>query len=315
LSKRSRKRKGVLRRLRYALEAGLLWGVFGLLRVIPRQAVDLIARGGSSLLFHLAWRRREIALDNLRGAFGPKVEAGALCQIARESYRHWLRSLVELGWLLGRDGDRLLEGVEGEGEDVLREAQARGRGVIVITGHFGNFELMPLWWSRRHGSLTLVVRPLDNPWLEARLGRVRRRFGNRVLGRRHGLAEALRSLRRGETVGVLIDQNMAHRQGLFVEFFGKWACTTRLPALLALRTGAPVVPAFILRLGEGRHRVTIGEEIPLVRTGVLSQDLLLNTARFTQALEGMVRRHPEQWLWVHRRWKNQPPSVVPLNRT
>ncbi len=314
LSKRSRKKKGAFRRLRYALEGGFLWAVCGLLRVIPRKSVDLIARGASVLLFHLARRRRQVTLENLRVAFGHQMRETELLQLARESYRHWLKSFLELGQLLGRDGDRLLEEVEGEGANFLQEAQARGKGVIVITGHFGNFELMPLWWSRHYSPLNLVIRPLDNPWLETRLARVRGRFGNRLLTRRHVMTEALRCLRRGETVGLLIDQNMAHRQGLFVQFFGKWACTTRLPALLALRTGSPVIPVFIRRLGGGKHRVSIGEEVPLVRTGVVSQDLQNNTARFTQILEEMVKRYPAQWFWIHRRWKNQPPSSISSSR-
>jgi KDO2-lipid IV(A) lauroyltransferase len=148
---------------------------------------------------------------------------------------------------------------------------------------------------------------VDNPLLEGLLSRLRSRWGNRVVRKGGALREVLKLLKKGETVGFLLDQNVAFDQGVFVNFFGRPACTHKTLALIALKTGASVLPAFIFREDEeNRHRIVVEPPVPLEVTGDVEKDLVVNTQKFTSLIESYIRKHPDQWLWVHRRWKTQP---------
>jgi len=193
-----------------------------------------------------------------------------------------------------------------EGVEHVKAALAEGRGALLLGAHFGNFELL----AAAHAltglpPVNVVVRPLDNPYLDALVARGRERAQISLIAKRAALKGMTAALARGECVGILLDQNDG-RHGVFVPFFGRPASTSRSLAVLALKTGAPVVPAFIHRLRDGEHHVTLEPAIPVVRTGHVDRDVELNTARFTEAIERQVRAHPEQWFWVHRRWKSLP---------
>ncbi len=246
---------------------------------------------------------------NLEIAFGPEMEPALLEDLARNAYRQWGLTLAEWArtWRPGQGGvEGVLDRVEMLGDRPILDTLSQGRGVITITAHFGHFELMPPCWARRHGPLNLIVRPLDNPLLDRSLNHLRSRYGCRVLARKDAIRNAIRCLRAGEMLGVLMDQNMIHREGIFVDFFGKPACTTPLPALLAQRTGAAVFPGFIFRDAPYHHRFIFGEEIATVRTGDVQADLATNTSRYNQTIEKAVRQSPDHWLWMHRRWRTQP---------
>src|SRR5262249_33489850 len=181
-----------------------------------------------------------------------------------------------------------------------------GRGLLCLTAHFGNWELL----AAAHAltglpPLNVVVRPLDNPFLDALVAEGRSRAEVRSIPKREALKGVRAALARNECVGILLDQH-AGSHGVFVPFFGQLASTSRSLAVLALKTGAPVVPAFIHRLPGGAQRAPPASPLPLVRTGALEHDVEVNTARFTEVIERQVRAHPEQWFWVHRRWKSQP---------
>jgi KDO2-lipid IV(A) lauroyltransferase len=172
---------------------------------------------------------------------------------------------------------------------------------------------LPLWSALRYEPIHVVVRPLDNPRLDDLLTAWRERGGNLVIRKREAIRAILRVLRRGETVGILIDQHISEREGVVVPFFGRPASTTAAPALIALRSGAAVLPAGITRRpGRGRYRIRIGAEVPVRRSGDLQADLVENTARFSAAVEAMIREQPEQWFWVHRRWKTREPMDARL---
>jgi len=149
------------------------------------------------------------------------------------------------------------------------------------------------------------VRPLDNPALQRLAEAYRRRCGYRAIPRHAALAACLKVLRQGEIVAVLMDQSSLRHEGIQVEFFGTNAYTSRGPALLALRTGCPVISGFLIRAGQGRHRLVFSQEIPVRRTGNLQQDIVENTRTFTHVIESYVRRYPEHWFWLHRRWKQR----------
>lgn len=249
--------------------------------------------------------RRRVALGNLTLAFGSELDARGRRALAQANFRHLGVTAVECCRLFFGAPGELLARVRMEGAEHVRAAMAAGRGVLYLTAHFGNWELLAAAHALAGFPASVVIRPLDNPFLEAHLlrGRTRSRVG--LIPKREAVRGVRAALARGECVGILLDQD-AGREGVFVPFFGQPAATSRSLAVLALKTRAPVVPAFIRRLPNGDHHITLGPVIPLVSTGQREPDVEAATTRFTEAIERHVRAHPEQWFWVHRRWKTQP---------
>lgn len=188
----------------------------------------------------------------------------------------------------------------------MKAAAALGRGILVLTAHYGNWELL----AAAHGlvglPLSFVVRPLDHPILDEMAARFRRRSGAELIVKRQAVREVLQALRRQRMVGILLDQNATRAEGVFVPFFGIAASTSKGLALIALRTGAPVVPVFLRREPGGRHCMEVGPAIPAPADG----DADAYTAAFNQVIETAVRRAPEQWLWMHARWRTRPREAV-----
>jgi KDO2-lipid IV(A) lauroyltransferase len=273
-------------------------------RLPPRVGQALGVGLGRGAYWLLSGRRR-VALDNLRLVFGDTLSPAARATLARRSFEHLGITAVECCRLFFGPAERLLRRVHGRGTEHLGEALAQGRGIFFLTGHFGNWELLAATHGLAGFGLSVVVRPLDNPYLDALIARARERSGLRAISKRDAVQGVRAALARGECIGILLDQD-AGRAGVFVPFLGHAASTSRALAVLALKTRAPVVPVFIHRLPDGDHELVLDPEIPLVITGDLDHDIVVNTARFTAAIERHVRAHPEQWFWVHRRWKSRP---------
>jgi KDO2-lipid IV(A) lauroyltransferase len=250
--------------------------------------------------------RRRVALSNLALAFGPSLPPAARRRVARENFRHLGLTVMECCRLFLGPPGAMLRQVRMEGVEHAKAALAEGRGAFLLTAHLGNWEILAASHSLTGlTDLNVVIRPLDNPFLDAMVAQGRARTPIRLIPKRAAAKGIQAALARGECVGILLDQH-AGRQGAFVPFFGRPASTSRGLAVLALKTGAPVVPAFVHRLPGGDHLVTLEPAVPLVRTGALERDIEANTARFTEVIERQIRAHPEQWFWVHRRWKSQP---------
>jgi KDO2-lipid IV(A) lauroyltransferase len=211
---------------------------------------------------------------------------------------------LEACTLLLRPPSVMLRLVEVEGLEHLERAATPGRGVLLLTAHLGNWELLAAAHVLTGRPLSEVVRPLDQPVLDRLVARLRRRTGVEVIPKQRGLRGILDALRRGRMVGILLDQNASRAEGVFVPFFGTPASTSRGMALAALRSGAPVLPVFIRRGPDGRHRVQIQPEV----LRPVNRDPTAFTAALTAAIEAEVRRVPEQWLWAHRRWRTRPPG-------
>ncbi len=192
-----------------------------------------------------------------------------------------------------------------EGLEHVETLLERGRGLLIISAHFGSWELAPAVALCLHTPLHVIVRPLDSPALQRLAEIYRQCCGYHAIAKRAALAECLKVLRRGEIVAVLMDQSSLRHESIQVEFFGTSAYTSKGPALLALRTGCPVVSGFLMRVGQGHHRLVFSQEIPVRRTGDLQQDIVENTRVFTQVIESYVRRYPDHWFWLHRRWKQR----------
>ncbi|MDC4223305.1 MAG: lysophospholipid acyltransferase family protein [Candidatus Manganitrophus sp.] len=276
-----------------------------LFKVLPfRAAVE----GGALLgrLFYLADRRhRSITQVNLNVALGKERSEGERKRIAVGAFENLGRTVVEFAWIQGKPPAEIMGRTTFEGIEHYEAAIREQKGVVILTAHFGNWEWMGTSISLLGTRMNVVARPLDNPDLNRTVNAWRERYGNRVLNKRTSAAELFRLLRAGEVVGILLDQNTTASEAVFVDYFGRPAATHKGLAILALRTGAAIFPTFIIREG-GRHRVVIEKRLDIVRSGDLERDLREATALFTQRIESAVRRHPDHWLWVHRRWKTKP---------
>src|SRR5437763_13273290 len=186
-------------------------------------------------------------------------------------------------------------------------AYARGKGVLFLTAHFGGWELSAVAHSLHGHRVNIVMRPMDNPFLDRMLQNYRTMHGNKTVAKDDSVRGLLAAMKAGETVGILMDTNMTPPQGVFVDFFGMAACTASGLARIALRTDAAVVPGFTIWDPElKRYRLRFDPAVELVRTGNLEADIVANTQKFTKVIEKYVQNYPDQWLWVHRRWKTRP---------
>ena len=262
------------------------------------------ARLGDVLYLVLA-RRRRIVFENLAIAFGTDKTAEERHQIARATFRNLGQHVVDFSHVRQLTVQRFTTMCHIEGLERVETLLQRGMGLLILSGHFGSWELAPAVSLCLSTPLHVIVRPLDNPALQRLAEAYRRRCGYHTIPRRAALAECLKVLRRGEIVAVLMDQSSLRHESIQVEFFGTNAYTSRGPALLALRTGCPVVSGFLIRTGQGRHRLVFSQEIPVHRTGNLQQDIVENTRTFTYVIESYVRRYPDHWFWLHRRWKQR----------
>lgn len=257
--------------------------------------------------FLLVRARRRVAEGNLARAF-PELSARARRRLGRRSYEHLGMMVAELCVVLMRPLEATLARVTLDGLDRLTAAMdAHGRALL-LTAHVGNWELLTAAHRLAGYPLTIVARPLDSLALNAIASRLRRKSGVELVDKRSAVRPILRALAAGRLVGILLDQNAARHEGVFVPFFGHLASTSKSIAVLALRTGAPVLPIFTWREARGRHRVFVGAAIE-VPSGLPSEAAIVEmTRRCTKAIEDAIRKQPEQWLWMHARWRTRPPE-------
>jgi KDO2-lipid IV(A) lauroyltransferase len=220
-------------------------------------------------------------------------------------------TLMELPRVLAHPLDVTLERIRLEGDAHLRAAMTSHGRALLFTAHLGNWELLAAAHRLTGFPLSIVIRPLDAPWLDALAERLRRHTGVELIDKRGALRPVLEALRRGRMIGILMDQNASRREGVFVDFFGRAASTSRSLALLAVRTQTPVVPVFARRDPDGRHTVVIHPALyPPVSNGTDAAVVEL-TARCTAMIERAIRESPDQWLWSHDRWRTRPPGGAP----
>lgn len=289
----------------HAIEAAAAGIAGGLAGWLPRRTALAFGRALGHAWGRLDRRHLRIADDNLSHAF-PEWDAARRRAVALGVYGHFGRILLDILWMAGRDREEILRHVEVTGAEHVEAAQAAGRGALLITGHVGNWELHGLAHGWRFGPIGVVARPLDNPALDARLCDLRRRPGNTVIYKKRALPQVLRLLRENRGVAILIDQNVQAGDGVFVDFFGRKAATTTVAAALALKTGCAVIPTHAELGDDGRYRIAYEPPLAWPRAGDRAAEIQDLTQRLTSVIEGWVRRRPEQWLWLHRRWKTQP---------
>ena len=288
-------------------------GLVGVLGALPRGMARAVGAGIGAVALRTVRKLREAGMTNLRLAYPEKTDGGAGERFCAKCFDRWggrWRSSARCR-STRRRRRRSLFGMRGWRTTWRREA--KGKGVLVVTGHLGAWELSSFYHSLMGYPMSLVIRRLDNPRVDAFVNGIRCLHGNRVIHKDDFARGLITAMHAGETVGVLMDTNMTPPQGVFVPFFGVEACTASAVARIALRSGAAVLPGFLLwEEAEQKYVLRFGEELGVVRTGDAVADVVENTARFTAAIEGYVRRYPGQWLWVHRRWKTRPEGEAKL---
>jgi len=301
-SAKSARPAGALRRLAWQVEAATLDVIASAVgRTSPRMRLALGSAFGT-LFWAVDRRHRRTAQRNIALAYGDQLPAREVRRLVLASMRHFTRVLVETTAFERYRIAEAMQNVRVEGIEHLRQANARGRGLLGFSGHFGNWELLRLA-AAHHGLPSIaIVGPLDNPYLDRRVTRLRGLGGNGVIAKRGGVSSALKYLREGRFVAMLIDHR-SEDTGIAVPFLGHQAFAARSLAALALRTGAPIVPGFGFLDTDASWRVAFEPEVPIVRTGDLRADTSRIMADCTAILERWIRRYPEQWLWSHARLK------------
>ena len=293
---------------RHRLEYGLVVAVRGLVRATPDVFSGALGATLGQIFFLVDGRHRRIAERQLAAAF-PRRSPAECRAIARATFRHFGRLLVSVLRFSTMSPEQMRARVEYEGDDRVRAALSGGKGVLIFTGHFGYWELQGLAHALALPPISVLARPLDNPLLHDLLERIRSATGNRVIYKQGALRRILKALEQNEGVAFLMDQHVQGTDAVTVDFFNRPAATASALATIALRTGAPLIPAFALPLSGGRYRMVY--EHPVERPAAACEDPVRElTQRCTDVLEMYVRRHPDLWLWMHRRWRDEPAAAT-----
>ena len=298
--------------MREWLEYAAAWTGLKALGLLPRSAARQIGAAFAALAYQVRTPLKRAATFNLQLAFPDMSEAE----------RHGIvRGMVrQIGWMAGEFSQfpkytaaNISEIVTIDGAKNFECAQRRGKGVLFLTGHMSAWELAPFAHALYGHPLHFLVRPVVNPRVDALINRYRCLSGNQPIEKNRSARAILKVLAEGGTVGILTDTNTSLDEGVFVDFFGRPASTTSGIARIALRTDAAVIPGFLVwEASEKKYHLEFGRALDLVRTGDEDADVRENTARFMAVIEAYVREHPDQWLWVHKRWKTRPPGESPI---
>jgi Kdo2-lipid IVA lauroyltransferase/acyltransferase len=298
--------------MRDSIEYAAAWTGLKFLGILPRPAARFVGASAAAMAYFLRPPLRKAALFNLRLAFPQWSE--------EERSRAVRRMIRQIGWMAGEFSQfpkytraNIERVVALDGFENFDAAHRRGKGVLFLTGHMSAWELAPFAQALYGNPLHFLVRPIANSRVDALINRYRCLSGNQPIEKNRSARAILRVLTDGGTVGVLSDHNTSLEEGVFVDFFGIPASTTSGLARLALRTDAAVVPGFLSWDDELRkYRLRFEPAVELAHTSDEEADVRENTQRFTRVIEDYIRAHPDQWLWVHKRWKTRPPGEAPI---
>lgn len=288
----------------WLIEAGAFLTLSIPIAILPLKLSSKVGEMLGLLLFYLWRSRRKIAMDNL----AKSVSAHALIisepveKIIMANFRNLGRSFAEIIKIYFGLGKKIIDSVSVEGMEYLQSAQKKGKGILFITGHCGNWELLAIASPVRLSSISVVVRPINNPYINSLVENVRKKYGNSVIYKRGALKAIMKTLKHNGCVGILMDQAVIPEEGYVMDFLGRGAWTTKMPALIARKTGAAVLPAFIYRTGNS-HTIKIFPEIELSDNTDMENAVKKDTQKFSGFIEQYIKEHPSEWLWIHRRWK------------
>ena len=270
---------------------------------LPRKLALSIGVYLATAIFWFSHRQKDRACKHLKQSLG--IEYPAAEQLVRRSFRNTGKNLMEFMQLPRMSPETIHQLVTFEGREHIDRALDQGRGAIILTAHFGNWELLGASILANGYTIRGITRQLRSKRLDAIVSSYREKVGWQGIDRDRSIREVLRCLKRNELIAILADVD-TRTQGIFVDFFGRPAYTPYSPVAFALKTGAAILPTFIIRQPDDSHRAVVEAPLLLQQGGEKEQDLLVNTQRFTKIIESYIRRYPEQWIWMHERWKTKP---------
>ena len=271
---------------------------------IPYPLAQFHGKGLGLFAYLIPLSRKKVALENIKQSF-PEITDKEAKRLLRGVYMHFGRMFLEIPYIFRMTRDNLERYFVAEGEENILDALSRKKGVFFLTAHFGNWEFLCAAGSLYLGNLAVLARPADFAPLDRIIHELRSRFGTEVIPKQRAMRRLLGALKENKLVGILLDQNVDWYEGVYVPFLGRWACTNKGLALLALKTGTPVVPIFLVREKDGRYRVIFEKEVELRQTGDKTRDVEDNTEIFTRVIEKYVKKYPDHWFWFHKRWKTK----------
>jgi len=283
--------------------------VISFFRILPRSIGTSLIRMAALFFYYIDLPHKRIADINLRIAF-PEWTQRQRTRIALKSFQNAAMNLLEISRMEVLTPNTISSLVEYDNNCGLKNYQAalaKGKSILYLTGHFSSWELLPAAHALHGYPLSFITRPLDNSRLERYLLNIRESKGNEVIYKKNSARHILKNLKAGKSTGILMDQNTRSlEEGIYANFFGIPAATTTSVALIALRTQAPVLPGYLTPMNGGRYKIKFLPPVEMIRTGDMEEDLRVNTQRFNDILEQIIREQPESWLWGHKRWNNQP---------
>ncbi|MBI5205971.1 MAG: lysophospholipid acyltransferase family protein [Nitrospirae bacterium] len=294
----------------WLLEAGLFI-IFSLpLAILPFKVSIKAGEMLGLLLFYIWGSRRRIAIENIEktavsfvsSANPPACGQLSAISIARETFKNLSRSFTEIVKIYHGFGKGIIDSVEIAGVENFNKARAKGKGILFLTGHCGNWELLGTAVAANLADIAIVARPINNPYINKFIVNGRQRYGNSIIAKQGALKVIIKRLREGGCVGILMDQSVLSDEGYVIGFLGRGAWTTKMPALIARKTGAAVLPVFIHRTERG-HSLKIYPEVELSKMDDKEKAALEDTKKFSGFIEGYIKENPSEWLWIHRRWK------------
>ena len=282
----------------------LIYILLYLIGSLPFRVTHWASTMIGNLWFAFDARHRNVAIGNLERAFGSEMSPETIREIARENFRQLARLLFEVGWSLRLKNKDIRKHIRVEGLENTRRAFSENKGVLFLTGHLGSWELLTLVPALIPYTIHDIYRPLDYKPLDRVFIDFRTRFGMKLISKEGAIKNILRALSRKEGVGIPLDQSVGAKDGVFTDFFGQPTCTSKGMALIAIKTGAPVIPVFMVR-EHGRFKTIFGPKIHCEKTGDTHLDLIEYTSAYNNVIEDFVRHYPSQWFWVHNRWKTK----------
>jgi KDO2-lipid IV(A) lauroyltransferase len=284
----------------------LVRGVSFLINLLPESFALWVGRQMGNVAYYLDWEHRNVALQNLRIAFGQEKSEEERRSIAKRNFQNMGMMVIEFFRIPGMDTEAIKRKVSVEGLEEALKLLEKKKGGLLLIGHFGNWDLMGIMAQVIQIPILAIAKPIkQNKRLYRFILEIRDKAGLKIVSPENATQKVIEALSKNWLVAVLIDQRAKRSRAVWVEFFGKKAPTTRGLAVMAIRSGAPVVPAFMIRNGFEKHRLVVKKPVELVLTGDIEKDVEINMQRFTHVLESMIREYPDQWLWFHRRWERK----------
>ena len=284
----------------------ILYSLVYLLSFIPRSLGLRLGDFMGWVSYRILKQRREVAINNLAIAFGDQLKVEERKSLAKKSFQFQGRHFLEVCYLIRVDKKKLATYVEFYGRHHFEQAKAQNKGVVLLTGHFGCWELMAVSFGYFVSHAHLVSMSMKFKPIERLVQTLRGVSGNQCIPKEKSMRRLIQILRQGGNIGILLDQNVDWYDGVFAPFFNKRACTNKGLALLVRKTQVPVVPVFIVHQGGGRYVIEFQQSLPWLSFGDRTKEIEENTAQYNRVIEDMARQYPDHYFWVHQRWKTRP---------